>query len=635
MATTLVAVVLVTVATVLVGVGIRRDAEAGSLDMARGRRALGDGDVALALDHFRAAQGRFEHALLATSGGIGAVVGAVPLLGRSIDVAAGISEAGVTLSSAAVDLGSAIEKLPGGLGALAPVDGRIPVGSMLALSAEVEAAADDAAAALEMVRATPSTLLPATVMEARFKAEELVTLTMRALGAARSILRGLPAFAGTEGRRRYLLLAESPSEQRGTGGIWGAYAILSADEGALSVGAFAPILTLPEARPDQIPPPNRDYRRNYDQYGGAGSWRDLNMTPDFPSAARAALATYEFGTGERLDGVVVADPFALEELLRVTGPLDIPSLGVTVTARSVVRFVSNEAYILFPKSSKERKGVLGAVVGEAFNRFLSERYNPLAKVKAISRAVARGHLKLYSTDGDIERGLRLANVDGGLQAPRGADLLAVHFNSRSANKVDYYAERSVEYDVTLGGEGDAIATTKLELQNHAPTRGVPAYVIAPGKGVEGHLPGDNVSIVTASCPGPCDLIEATRDGVDIAMRVGEELGRPWYQDFYTTPGGATSILNIATRRHGVWTGNSSGGTYRLVILPQTTIDPTHVEVRIRPPSGTDIVSTSETMQLQDGEAIWRGEPEGSMELVVRFRAPLLLRWWRNAIRPLG
>jgi Protein of unknown function (DUF4012) len=634
-AAVVVVIILIAAATVLIGLGVQTEAEAGKVEMAKGRRALASGDVAEALGHFRAAEDRFEQAHSATTSGVGGIVGAVPILGRSIDVAAGISTAGVTLAGAAVDLSSAIEDLPGGLGALAPVDDRIPVGTMVALSAEIDAAADDAAAALEMVRATPSTLLPATVVEARFEAEEQVALAVRALGSARSLLRGLPAFAGADGRRRYLLLAESPSEQRGTGGIWGAYAILTADDGALSVGTFAPILTLPEARPDQIPPPNPDYRRNYDQYGGAGSWRDLNMTPDFPSAARAALATYEFGTGEQLDGVIVADPFALKELLRVTGPLDIPSLGVTVTTRSVVRFVSNEAYILFPRSGKERKGVLGAVVGEAFDRFLSERDDPLAKVKAISRAVAGGHLKLYTTDPDIERGLRLANVDGGLRAPDGADLLAVHVNSRSANKVDYYADRTVVYDVMLGGDGEAIATTEIELQNHSPTEGVPGYVIDPGKGIEGHEPGDNVSIVTASCPGPCDLIEATRDGNDLALRVGEELGRPWYQDFYTTPGGATSTLTIVTRRHHVWTGNSSGGTYRLMILPQTTIDPTDVVVSVQPPDGTEVVWTSEPMQVRDGRAIWRGEPEGRVEIVVRFRAPLPLRWWRNIIRPFG
>ena len=40
---------------------------------------------------------------------------------------------------------------------------------------------------------------------------------------------------------------------------------------------------------DEIPDPNPDYREIYDPFGGAASWHNMNMTPDFPSAARAAL----------------------------------------------------------------------------------------------------------------------------------------------------------------------------------------------------------------------------------------------------------------------------------------------------------------------------------------------------------
>jgi hypothetical protein len=550
-------------------------------------------------------------------------------------VGAGVSQAGATLAGAAVDLTSALAELPDGIGSLAPVDGRIPVDTLTELADDVQVAADEAHTALELVRATPTSLIPAIVDEARFEAEEQVTQASRALDAATAFLRGLPAFAGSDGERRYLLLAESPAEQRGTGGLWGAYALLTADDGELSVGRFEPILSLPEAPPSAIPPPNPDYRRNYDQYGGAGSWRDLNMTPDFPSAARAALATYEHGTGERLDGVIVADPFALEDLLRVSGPLEIEELGVTVNARSVVRFISNEAYILFPGEGKERKGVLGAVVGGAFDRFLAARGRSLEQVRAITRAVAGGHLKVYVTDPVVERGLRLARLDGGLHAPEGDDLLAVHVNSRSGSKVDYYVDRDVSYDVTLGGDGEAFATTEITLRNDAPTGGIPGSVIEPGHGFEGYEAGDAVSIVTASCPGPCELIEARREGRDVKLRVGEELGRPWYQDFSTTPGGETSTLEIVTHRRDVWTGNSSGGTYRLTILPQTTIDPTDVAVTVRPPAGTEIVWTSEQMDVRDGRAVWSGQQEGRVEFVVRFRAPLLLRWWRNLERVLS
>jgi hypothetical protein len=631
-AAALVAALLVAAVTVLVGIGVQRDADVGKVEMSKGRRALAEGDISQALDHFRAAEDRFEQARSATSSGIGGVVAAVPVLGRSLDVAAGISEAGVTLSGAAVDLASAIEELPGGLGALAPVDGRIPVDTLASLADEVEAAADDVAAALETVRATPSTWIPATVAEARFQAEEQVAGLWDSLDAASVLMSGLPALLGSGEPTRYLVIAESPAEQRGTGGIWGAYTIMTARDGRLSFGPFAQLQDFPEVPSDELPPPSPDYRENYDQYGGAGAWSDLNMTPDLPSAARAVLSAYAYSTGEELDGVLVADPFAVKEMLRVTGPAEVPALDVTVRAGTVVDFMTNEAYTLFPFRGRERKAVLGAVVGEAFDRFLGQPGRSTAKLRAIVNAMAAGHLRLYTTDRRMQSALGKAGVDSALRGADGADLLAVQVNSRSGSKVDFYAMRTVDHEVQLGGAGEAFATTTVTLDNEAPTSGVPGYVIDPN--VRGYEPGDNVSLVSSSCPASCDLVVAERNGDEIPMAKGAELGTTWYQDFFTTPGGETSTLTIVTRRGDVWRGNSSGGTYRLVVLPQTTVRPTEFTIGVTVPDGTEVTWTSTLMRVDGDRAVWRGVPQGRMELVVRFRAPLPLRWWRNFVRAL-
>ena len=630
------ALVVLASLSAIVGLGVRTNAEAGRVAVSQGRRALAGGDLDRALERFREAETRFGESHDQAASGLGGLLSTLPVLGRSFDVAAGISQAGGMLAGAAADLTASIAGLPNGLGSLAPADGRLPIETLEALADDVEAAAATGHRALDTVLATPTSLIPAVVGDVRFQAEEQVALASRALDSASLMIRGLPRFAGSDEPRRYLLLAESPSEQRGTGGIWGAYAILTTEDGGLSVGSFDPILTLPEAEPDELPAPNPDYRRNWDGYGGAGSWRDMNMTADFPSAARAALTNYELGTGERLDGVIAADPFAVEEMLKVTGPVEIPSLGVRLDADSVVGFMANEAYILFPQAAKDRKNVLGALVGLAFDRFLAARGEGPDKIEAIADAVTGGHLKLYPTDPDLQRGLSLAGLDRALTAPDGSDLLAVHVNSRSASKIDYYATRSIRYEVELGGDGEAFSTTEIEIRNDSPSRGVPAYVIGPGPGIEGHVPGDNVSLVTASCPGACELREAQRNGRDRAMRVGEELGRPWFQDFYTTPAGKTSTLRLVTRRDDVWSGNSSGGVYRLTVLPQVTIVPTQVEIVVRPPAGTEVVWTSEPMRIgDDGAAVLTTSPTGRLELVVRFRAPIPLRWWRNAARLVG
>ncbi len=618
--------------TLLAGLNSKRGLDRGRVDLQEGKKALVDGDLGRATDAFGRAERSFAEAQAQASSGLGAVVRAVPVLGRNLDVVAGAALAGRELATAGAQLTSAVAALPDGLGSLAPQQGRLPVDDIASLSDDVRSADAHAAAAVAAIDDTPSSLLAGPVAGARAEVQDQVTKAATTLRSASLLLGAFPAFAGADGPRHYLLVAESPAEQRGTGGIWGAYAILTADRGELSVSSFRGVLTLPELAPDDVPAPNPDYRRNYDAYGGAGSFRDLNMTPDFPSAARAALGNYEVGTGERLDGVISADPFALRELFKVTGPATIPSLGATVNADNVVTFTTNEAYVRFARAGKARKEALGSVAGAAFDEFLTQPGDALPKLKAVGRAVADGHLKVYSTDPAFQEGLRVAGRDGALSVPTGADLLSVVVNNVSGSKIDYYVARSVSYRVTLGGEGQAFATTTIALRNDAPDRGVPGYVIRPA--TPGYRPGDAVNLITASCPTACELVRAERDGKDVELRVGSELGHPWYQDVVTVPSRSTSTLEMVTARHEVWQGNSTGGIYRVRIMPQTTVQPTHVTVTIEAPGGTHIAWTSEPMNVSGGTAVWEGDPAAALTLQVRFGAPIPLGWWRNLTRPL-
>lgn len=632
LATLLTLILILGTLTVVAALGVRTNLTKGGDELKDGKRLLAAGDLGQAADAFRGAGKTFAAAEATASGGLAGFVRVVPILGRNLDVAAGTATAGRELAAAGAQLSTAVDGLPGGLGSLAPTDGRLPVEAIASLTDEVAAAGAHAEAALAAIDATPSTLLAGPVADARVEAHQQVLDAATSLRSASQLLGAFPAFAGADGPRRYLLMAQSPAEQRGTGGIWGAFAVLTADDGAISVSPFQGVLTLPELDPDAVPAPNPDYRRNYDAYGGAGSFRDLNMTPDFPSAARAALGNYRVSTGEQLDGVISADPFALQELFKVTGPASIPSLGVTINAANLIDFTTNEAYIRFANQGKARKEVLGAVAGAAFEEFLTQPGEALPKLKAIGRAVANDNLKVYSTDPAFERGLHIAGRDGALFTAPGDDLLSVVVNNVAASKIDYYVSRSVDYRVELGGDRQAFATTAITLRNDAPAVPIPGFVTDPE--TPGYHRGDAANLITVSCPGSCALEEAQRDGRDQKLRVGSELGYAWYQDVMVVPAGSTGTLSMVTSREDAWRGNNTGGSYRLRILPQTTVRPTPIEVTIQSPAGTRIGWTSEPMRVEGSTATWRGEPRGPVTLEVRFGAPIPLGWWRNLIRPL-
>ncbi len=615
------------VLTVITLAGVRGDLERGRQALVAARRALVQGDLGRSEQMLLQAQDAFARARAETSGLGAGLARLTPLLGRNIVVTRGVAEAGAALSRAGLGLVRGIDELPGGLDALAPQAGRFPLEALGALAISAEGSARDAELALDAITRTPETLLLPPVAQARWDAEAEVRDAAEALVGARDLLAGLPAFAGADGDRRYLFFAENPAELRSTGGLWGAYSVLTMRDGRLDFDGFRPITSLRELDPDEVPPPTEDYRENYDQYGGAGKWRSMNVTPDFPTASRAALASWEILQGERLDGVLSADPFALQSILRVTGPTLVPALDRMLGHANVVRYVSNEAYGRF-EDGGSRKEVIGQAAEAALTQLLTMEGRGLERLRAIADAAGTGHLKVYVTEPSLQGAMARSAVGGALRSVPAGDLLAVYVNNASESKIDFYVRRTVSYEVRLGGDREALGTTSVELENHAPTEGPPRVVLGPNSD-EAEAPGDEVHVLSTWCPATCALADAERDGQEVLVRKGLEGGRRFYYDFSRLPSGDSSTFRTLTKRVGVWEGDLSSGSYRLTILPQTTIIPTRFHVRIAAPKGTNIVWATESLEVSGATATWTGVPEGPLSLEIRFQAPVPARWWRN------
>jgi len=603
---------------------VREELEEGRRSLDRGSRALLGGRVTDATHSFREALQSFDAATGESTAGLSRVGRYLPVLGRTLDVAAALADAGSHSARAGLAMSAAIEGLPGGLNALAPTDGALPLEALASLAEPLEQARSETALAVDGIRASPTALLPGPVVDARRQALERVGEVERALDSWRALALGVPGFAGANEPRRYLFFAENPAELRGTGGIWGAYAILRIEEGRLSFSSFRPVQTLRNLPTDAVPAPNPDYRRNYERWGAPGYWLSINMTPDFPSAARAALGTWEAIGGDTLDGVLTADPFTLQRLLDVTGAVHLLQPRIRITNENVVPLLSNRAFARFP-DPRIRKSLLGQVSLAVFDRFLSLEGRVMPRLRAIGRSVSEGHLKIYTGDATMQGALVRAGLDNGLRAP-GGDLLSVVVNSGSGGKVDFFAQRSVRHTVTLLPASNSTAVTVTSIENGAPTSGQPRYVIGPHMGEA----GDNIPLISVFCGPRCGLVNADRDGNRVSLFTGSELGYRYYQDYFTIPSEGTGVLAVRTETPKSWSGDALGGSYSLSILGQTTIRPTHGTVRILAPPGMHFTTVSEGFHSRRDVATWEGVLQSELTLEVSFEAPSLpVRVWRG------
>jgi hypothetical protein len=323
---------------------------------------------------------------------------------------------------------------------------------------------------------------------------------------------------------------------------------------------------------------------------------------------------------------MLADPFALKALMRVTDPIPVTGTGIELTDKNIVSFVSNKAYALF-ETNEQRKLVLGRVAQAVLAGFLANGGDPQAKVRALLKAFDDGHVLAWSTDRRMQRGLALTTV-GGAFDPSGTDAISVVTNSASGTKLDFYQERTVTYDVQLTGGGTAAATLTLEMLNDSPTSGFPPYVIGPYKDYSTRA-GENVAVVDLYCDRGCALQSATRNDEPVELSRYRMDGYPYFEDYVRTASGATASISADLVLTQAWDGDDRGGTYRLSFIRQTTVRPTTVRVSISAPDGMRFTSWDDRLSLDGDRLVYEGTPSGDLDLEASFAPPLPLRIWRT------
>jgi hypothetical protein len=183
------------------------------------------------------------------------------------------------------------------------------------------------------------------------QAREQLSSLRTGLDAAADAASVLPAMMGEQSARRYLLLIQNNAESRATGGIPGALAVLNVDKGKLSLdsqtsatamGAFNPVISVD---PEQ----SSIFSARLGKF-----MQDVNLTPDFPTAAHTAQAMWKTETGEQLDGVLSIDPVALSYILDATGPVRLNDphlqevsqgkLPTELTSKNVVPTLLSDVY---------------------------------------------------------------------------------------------------------------------------------------------------------------------------------------------------------------------------------------------------------------------------------------------------
>lgn len=382
--------------------------------------------------------------------------------------------------------------------------------------------------------------------------------------------RLVPGLLGAAGPRRYLVLIQTPSEARGSGGFAGDYAEITADQGRL---AFVRLGHIAELNVRGAPPAQRhidapaDWLARYSRFQPASTWQSINLSPDFPATAQAAASLYPQSGGERVDGVIGIDPEGLAGLLEVAGPVAVTGWPVPLSGSNTNQILLYDEYVRYPDTA--RYDFLGDAARAIFDHLTNSSLpTPGALAASLSPVVTGRHLQLYSVRPQEQSTLSDLGLAGAAPPVRG-DALGVVVQNSTGNKIDWFLRQAVDYQVSLDpGNGTLRAKAKIELRNTAPANGLPLEII--GSSLQPPLP-TGTSRLYVSVYTPWGLAGATLNGRPTGLQSELELGRRVYSAYIDIPPGGTATLTLDLQ------GSLRGAaTYRLDVMHQPTVTPPQV-----------------------------------------------------------
>ncbi|MGI5197908.1 DUF4012 domain-containing protein [Streptomyces sp. CA-288835] len=463
----------------------------------------------------------------------------LPLLGGPLRTARGVAEASDRLTH---EVFPPLARTATRLGVAAGSDsGHLDLAVLRRSAPLLERAARSASDVRTEVEALPrGTWLPAADTARARLAEQLGPISTATDDAAMAA-RVIPPMLGADGPRRYLVVFENTAEARGTGGLPGAFAVLTAQGGRLRFEDFGNDTEVSNIQAAVDLPD--EYARLYGHSAPTRMWVNTNLSPHFPYAARIWAAAWRAHTGQRLDGAFSLDPGALSALLAASGSASLTD-GTAVTAANVVELTLRTSYAAY-EDIPERKAFFLDVARAVAARLTGAVDDPArrpALFTALRQQLSEGRIKVWSAHPDEQREVRERPFGGAL--PDGpAPLAGLVVTNAAGNKLDYYLDRHLVWEPgRCTAEGREITVT-VRLANRAPASGLPLYVTQrTDKPPYPTQPGDNRLLVSYFASEQSGLTKATLDGQPALLHHGAERGHPVYTLDLELPVGSTRTL---------------------------------------------------------------------------------------------
>lgn len=261
--------------------------------------------------------------------------------------------------------------------------------------------------------------------------------------------------------KRYLLIFQNNAEMRGSGGFLGSYALVDFRDGKITNlevpggGSYDTEAGLKQS----VKAPEPLWLVN-------PKWHfwDANWWPDWPTTARNLMWFYEKSDGPTVDGVISLTPSVIEQLLNITGPIDLTEdYGLIINAdnfwqevqltaeRDNLVDVMPEAVAHLPEGEKNKPK---RIIGDLSEKILEvlpkklDKDNLLKLAGILEQSLASKQILFYFSNPELES-LVLERNWGGEMTEAPFDYLMVANTNIAGAKTDRVIRETINQEVII------------------------------------------------------------------------------------------------------------------------------------------------------------------------------------------
>jgi len=349
----------------------------------------------------------------------------------------------------------------------APAQKSTPLTTILGEStAHLDTALAEVTRAQQKFALVPVGLLPTGIKEQFVRISDGTNLMQRNLTTGSELAHFLMEIIGSTQQKRYLVIFHNNNELRADFGFNGTYALVDIDQGDIKKVAVDDIYNIDGQLKANINPPEP-----LAHLTPRWSLHDANFFLDYPTSARLEEWFFEKAGGPTVDGVIGLTPGVIQQLLAITGPIDMPEYHTTISQDNFIAQTQDEVETNYDRELNRPKKFLADFAPKLLSKLFEDKQALQHITPVIIQALAEKQMGMYFLDETLQRKAQEFNWTAEVKATD-KDYLAIADNNIGGGKTDLLINEHITEEVTIQDDGTVIKKLTVTRNHTGPRAGL-------------------------------------------------------------------------------------------------------------------------------------------------------------------